>query len=385
MTRTRFPAAPTLLAGVLALGLAACEEKKPAPAAGAVAPPPAVLVVTAAEQPVTQGTEFVGRVEALERVDIRARVTGFLRERTFVEGQMVQAGDMIFQIEPEPFEAEVALKQASIDRARAELHNAELQVARGRELVRTNAIPQSTLDQRIAEQQTAAAALSGAQAELQRAKIQLGYTQIVSPIAGRIGRAALTQGNVVGPDSGVLTAVVRQDMMRVSFPVTQRQILEFRRKAAANAVDQVQVKLKLSDGSSFDQVGKVNFLDVQTDRATDSVLVQAVFPNPQALLSDGQFVGVLVEAEAPKQAILIPQSAVQIDQAGAFLLVVGEGNKVEQRRVRLGRGPAGQQVVEEGLAPGTRVITEGAQRARPGAVVAPRPAAPMLGQAPKAG
>jgi membrane fusion protein, multidrug efflux system len=377
--------APRLVpASLLVLAIAGCDEKKPAPAAGA-APPPAVLVVTAAEQPVTQGTEFVGRVEALERVDIRARVTGFLRERTFVEGQVVQAGDMIFQIEPEPFEAEVALKQAAIDRARAELHNAELQVARGRELIRTNAIPQSTLDQRIAEQQTAAAAVSGAQAELQRAQIQLGYTQIVSPIAGRIGRAALTPGNVVGPDSGVLTSVVRQDQMRVAFPVTQRQILDFRRKAAGQAVEQVQVRVRLSDGTTFDQVGKVNFLDVQTDKATDSVLVQALFPNPQALLSDGQFVGVVVEAEAPKQAILIPQSAVQVDQAGAFLLVVGEGNKVEQKRVKLGRGPTGQQVVEEGLAVGALVITEGAQRARPGAVVAPRPAPPMLGQAAKAG
>jgi membrane fusion protein (multidrug efflux system) len=377
--------APRLvLASLLVLAIAGCDEKKPAPAAGA-APPPAVLVVTAAEQPVTQGTEFVGRVEALERVDIRARVTGFLRERTFVEGQVVQAGDMIFQIEPEPFEAEVALKQAAIDRARAELHNAELQVARGRELIRTNAIPQSTLDQRIAEKQTAAAAVSGAQAELQRAQIQLGYTQIVSPIAGRIGRAALTPGNVVGPDSGVLTSVVRQDQMRVAFPVTQRQILDFRRKAAGQAVEQVQVRVRLSDGTTFDQVGKVNFLDVQTDKATDSVLVQALFPNPQALLSDGQFVGVVVEAEAPKQAILIPQSAVQVDQAGAFLLVVGEGNKVEQKRVKLGRGPTGQQVVEEGLAVGALVITEGAQRARPGAVVAPRPAPPMLGQAAKAG
>lgn len=384
MIRTRFPAASSMLAGLLALGLAACDDKKPAPAAGA-APPPAVLVVTATEQPVTQGTEFVGRVEALERVDIRARVTGFLRERTFVEGQMVKAGDMIFEIEREPFEAEVALRQAAVDRARAELHNAELQVARGRELIRTNAIPQSTLDQRIAEQQTAAAAVSGATAELQRARIQLDYTRIVSPIAGRIGRAAVTPGNVVGPDSGVLTSVVRQDQMRVAFPVTQRQILEFRRKAAGNAVDQVVVKLRLSDGSTFDQVGKVNFLDVQTDKATDSVLVQALFPDPKALLSDGQFVGVVVEAEAPKQAILIPQSAVQVDQAGAFLLVVGEGNKVEQRRVKLGRGPTGQQTVEEGLAAGTLVITEGAQRARPGSVVAPRPAPPLLGQAAKAG
>jgi membrane fusion protein (multidrug efflux system) len=357
------------------IALAGCDEKPPAPAAAA--PPAAVLVVTAAQQPVTQGTEFVGRVEALERVDIRARVTGFLRERTFVEGQVVRANDMIFEIEREPFEADAAIKQAAVERAQAELNNATLQVTRGRELIRTNTIPQATLDQRIADQQTAAAGVSGAVAELQRANIQLGYTRILSPIAGRIGRAALTPGNVVGPDSGVLTVVVRQDQMRVVFPVSQRQLLEFRRHVASAARGNLRVTLRLPDGSTYAETGQVNFLDVQTDRTTDSVLVQAEFANPQAILSDGQFVGVVVETEAPKQAILIPQAAVQIDQAGPFVLVVGEGNKVEQKRVKLSRGPAGQQVVEDGLAAGALVITEGAQRARPGSVVAPRPASPL--------
>jgi membrane fusion protein (multidrug efflux system) len=241
--------------------------------------------------------------------------------------------------------------------------------------VRTNAIPRATLDQRVADQGVAAAALSGARADLQQAEINLGYTEIRSPIVGRIGRAAITRGNVVGPDSGVLTVVVRQDPIRATFPVTQRQLLDLRRQARGQGPEAVRVRLRLPDGSLYDQAGRVNFIDVQTDRTTDSALVQAEIPNPDNLLSDGQFVGVIVEGEEPRQAVVIPQSAVQIDQAGSFVLVVGEGNKVELRRVRLGRGPAGMATVEGGLDPGALVITEGAQRARPGAAVAPQPAA----------
>jgi membrane fusion protein (multidrug efflux system) len=172
----------------------------------------------------------------------------------------------------------------------------------------------------------------------------------------------------------VLTVVVRQDPIRAVFPVSQRQLLELRRQYQGQGMDAVRVRVRLPDGSSYQELGHVNFIDVRTDRATDTALVQAQIANPDGILSDGQFVGIQVEGKEPQQAVVIPQSAVQIDQAGPFVLVVGEGNKVEQRRVRLGRGPAGQSVVESGLEPGTLVVTEGAQRARPGAVVAPRPA-----------
>ena len=245
---------------------------------------------------------------------------------------------------------------------------------RGRELVRTNAIPRATLDQRVAEQGMAAATLSGAKADLRLAEVNLGYTEIRSPIQGRVGRASITRGNVVGPDAGVLTVVVRQDPIRATFPVSQRQLLEIRRTFQGQGPETVRVSVRLPDGSTFGQIGRVNFIDVQTDRATDTALVQAQIPNPDGILSDGQFVGLTVESEEAQQVLVIPQSAVQIDQAGPFVLVVGDGNKVEQRRVRLSRGPAGRAVVESGIEPGTLVITEGAQRARPGTVVAPRPA-----------
>lgn len=374
-----------LLVATVALTQTICGGVSAQPAAP---PAPAVLVARAEQRPVAEGAEFIGRVEALERVDIRARVTGFLRERTFNEGQNVKAGDLLFLIEPEPFEAEVASRQAQLEGAQASLNNANLQVTRGRELVTSNAIPRSTLDQRIADQQVAAAQVSQAQAALQQARIQLGYTRIATPIQGRVGRATLTPGNVVGPDSGVLTTVVHDDTMRVLFPVTQRQLLNLRRVAAERGGLALVMRVRLPDGSLYEKPGQISFINVTTDSSTDSTLVQAVVPNPDGLLTDGQVVGVRVETETPREALVIPQSAVQLDQAGAFVLTVGEGNRVEAKRVRLGRQTAGLATVEEGLQPGAMVITEGAQRARPGVVVTPRPAPelPMTGHvAPRAG
>ena len=372
-----------LLPAAFLLLLGGCDEKEQASSQPAAQQPaPTVVVVPASRQPVTQAAEFVGRVEALEKVEIRARVTGFLRDRHFQEGQVVQEGALLFTIEREPFEADAAAKQAKIESAQAELANATYQVERGRELIRTNTIPRATLDQRVAEQGVAAAAVSGARADLGLAQINLGYTEIRSPITGRVGRAAITRGNVVGPEAGVLTVVVRQDPIRVTFPVSQRQLLDLRRQYEGQGMDAVRVRVRLPDGSLYPESGRVNFIDVRTDRATDTALVQAEIANPGNILSDGQFVGIQVEGKEPQQAVVIPQSAVQIDQAGPFVLVVGDGNKVEQRRVRLSRGPSGQSVVESGLEPGTLVVTEGAQRARPGAVVAPRPAS---GDLPAAG
>ncbi len=358
--------------------LVACDEKQPA-ARQQAGPPPAVFVTPVARQAVNAGVDFIGRVEALEKVEVRARVAGFLREVTFVEGQVVKAGDMIYEIEREPFAAQVALAQAQVERAEADAKNASLQAQRGRELVRTNTIAQSTQDQRVADADSASANVSARRAELTSAKIQLDYTRILAPIEGRIGRSAVTPGNVVGPNTGVLTTIVRQSPMRVIFPVSQRAILEWRRGTPDQSFDAIQARIRLADGSLYDQTGKLNFIDVKTDRATDSVLVQAIFDNPKAILSDGQFVTVLVEAKQAEQTLVIPQSAVQVDQTGPYVLVVGADNKVSVKRVKLGRGESGLAAVQEGLAEGEKVITEGAQRARPGAAVAPRPAEAMPG------
>lgn len=358
-----------LLASPL-LVMAACDEAPPAaPQAGA---PPSVVVARVEQRPVAQGAEFIGRVEAIDRLDVRARVTGFLYARHFTEGDRVKAGDPLFTIEQAPFQAEVALRQAQVQRAEAELRNASVQVQRGRELVRTNNIPQSELDARIAAEGQAQGELAAAQAQLEQARIQLGYTEIRAVFDGRAGRSPLSPGNVVGPETGVLVTIVRDDPIRVTFPVTQRELLRVRRSGGAGG-EGIQVLVRLPDGTLLDTPGRLEFLDVTANRSTDSVLVQAVVPNPQRLLTDGQAVTVVLRETEPQQAIVIPQSAVQIDQQGPFVLVVGADNKVEVRRVKLARGPAGQNVVTEGLEPGQLIIVEGSQRARPGEPVTPRP------------
>jgi membrane fusion protein (multidrug efflux system) len=380
---------PVVLALTLPL-LPGCKEETPPARQQAAAPPAAVFVTRVERQPISRGADFIGRVEAIDRVDILARVTGFLQARHFNEGDSVKAGQLLFTLEQPPFAAEVALRRAQLDSARADLANATTQVTRGRELVKTNAIPQATLDDRITAEAESKAKVAAAEAQLQQAQINYDYTEIRAPFDGRAGRSPLSPGNVVSPSSGTLVTIVRDDPIRISFPVTQRQLLNFRRNAGAGASEQIKVRVRLPDGTMLDSTGRFDFIDVTTNRATDSVMVQAMIPNPQKLLVDGQAVTVVVEAGDPEQAIVIPQSALQIDQAGSFVLIVGAENKVEVKRVKTTRGLGGQLVVTEGLEIGQMVITEGAQRARPGAAVAPQPApttpsGAMPGTAPRRG
>jgi membrane fusion protein (multidrug efflux system) len=382
-------ALPLVLALTLPL-LPGCKEETTPARQQAAAPPAAVFVARVERQAISRGADFIGRVEAIDRVDILARVTGFLQARHFNEGDAVKAGQLLFTLEQPPFAAEVSLRRAQLDSARADLANATTQVTRGRELVKTNAIPQATLDDRITAEAESRAKVAGAEAQLQQAQINYDYTEIRAPFDGRAGRSPLSPGNVVSPGSGTLVTIVRDDPIRISFPVTQRQLLNFRRNAGTGASDQIKVSVRLPDGSMLDSTGRFDFIDVTTNRATDSVLVQAMIPNPQKYLVDGQAVTVVVETGDPEQAIVIPQSALQIDQAGSFVLIVGAENKVEVKRVKTTRGLGGQLVVTEGLEIGQMVITEGAQRARPGAAVAPQPApttpgGTMPGTAPRRG
>jgi membrane fusion protein (multidrug efflux system) len=382
-------ALPVVLALTLAF-LPGCKEETAPARQQAAAPPAAVFVSRVERQAISRGADFIGRVEAIDRVDIVARVTGFLQARHFNEGDAVKAGQLLFTLEQPPFAAEVALRRAQLDSARADLANATTQVTRGRELVKTNAIPQATLDDRITAEAESKAKVAAAEAQLQQAEINYGYTEIRAPFDGRAGRSPLSPGNVVSPNAGTLVTIVRDDPIRISFPVTQRQLLQVRRGGGTDGAERIKVRVRLPDGTMLDSTGRFDFIDVTTNRATDSVLVQAMIPNPQKYLVDGQAVTVVVEAGDPEQAIVIPQSALQIDQAGSFVLVVGAENKVEVKRVKTTRGLGGQMVVTEGLEIGQMVITEGAQRARPGAVVAPQPApsvpsGSMPGSAPRRG
>jgi membrane fusion protein, multidrug efflux system len=364
-----------LVLGAAALLLAACEQQAETGAPAAAAPPPSVTVMTVKPTDVTPQAQFNGRIVAVDTVDLRARVTGFLQQREFVEGADVAAGDLLFVLEKDQYQAVVDQRQAEVASAEAKKANTAAQLARGEELVKNGNIPKSEVDLRRADDQMAAASIQEAQAALEQAKIDLGYTEIRAPLAGRIGRAAFSVGNLVAPDSGVLATIVSQDPTYVTFPVSQRQLMEYRRERG-DAGPPV-VRAVLPDGTLYDQPGKIDFLGVQVDQGTDTVTVRAELPNPDRMLVDGQFVGVRVEAGAPEPALTVPQAALQVDQAGPYVLVVGADDKVEARRVTLGDAAAGTSaVVKEGLKEGERVIVEGVQKVRPGMVVAATEAPP---------
>lgn len=353
--------------------------------------PPAVGVVTVERRPVTESTEFVGRVEAPERVELRARVTGFLQERLFREGQEVKAGDVLFRLERAPFEAEVARAQATVASAEAELQNANISLARARELVRTSAGTQVRVDDATAAQRSAQASLLGAQAQLRVAQINLGYTEISAPIDGKIGRSTFSVGSVVGANSEALATIVSQDPMRVAFPVNLRTGTELRdRYASRGGAEATRVRIRLVTGAIYGQIGRIDFIDPQVDRNTDTVLVRAVMPNPargaspgpeggvDRELIDGMFVTVFVEGAQPVSTVVIPRSAVLQDQQGNYVFALDAENKAARRPVTLGRSIADQVVIERGLEGGERVVVEGVQRVRPGQPVQPGPATAPL-------
>lgn len=355
---------------VLGIGglLGQAEAQAPQP------PAPAVLVAPAAMRDIARGQEFVGRIRAMDRVDIRARVTGVLGPRQFRDGDNVTEGQLLFLIEPAPFAAAVAERRAAVAGAQATQRTAQLQVERGRDLVQSRTLPQAQQDEREATLLRAQADVQMAEAKLQEAEINLSYTRITSPIAGRIGDAGVSPGALIGPDSGVLVTVVRQDPLWVTFNVSQRQIIAIRRVEGDNTA--VVARLRLADGTMYDQTGQIDFIGVQADGNTDTIPVRATFPNPNRLLADGMSVRIRIEAAAPEHVLAIPQSAIAVDQAGQYVLVVGQDNRAELRRIRAEAQRDGTAIVREGLREGDSVIVQGQARVRPGMVVAPSPAQP---------
>ncbi len=369
-------AAAVGLFGVLVLTLTGCEPASEAPgSAAAPPPPPAVGVAPVREREITPSTEFVARVEAIDAVDLAARVQGFLEERAFDEGAMVQAGALLFRIEREPFEANVAARNADVERTTATLTNARLQRERLEPLIARGGATQAQLDAAIAAEQEARAARDAAQAALQRAEIELGYTEIRAPFTGRIGRVPFAVGAVVGPQSGPLARLVRVDPIFVNIPVNDRTMLAVRRMQDPS--EQFRPYVRLADGSMIEEPGRFEFSDPEVDPTTDTVRVRATFDNADELLLNGQFVTVVSRAAQPETALVVPQIAVQQDQAGRLVLVVTPENKVELVRVSLGARVDTDWIVESGLQIGQAVIVEGLQKARPGMLVEPTPATPV--------
>ncbi|WP_298356202.1 efflux RND transporter periplasmic adaptor subunit [Rhodoblastus sp.] len=333
--------------------------------------PVRVGVVPAEMKEVTKGAAFVGRVDAVEKVDIRARVKGYLRAVKFKEGQAVKVGEPLFEIEPDLFKADVEQAQGALERAEAAKTLAAIQLQRASELLAKQAGTAVQRDQAAASDQQAAGGVLSARANLDTAKINLGYTSITSPINGRIGMTNVTAGNVVGPDSGVLATIVSEDPIYVTFPVSQREFMRVTGDARSK-LDNVGASLIFADGATYGQTGKVDFVDVKVDRATDTITLRAVFPNPDGVLRDGQLVRVQLASDKPQSAMVVPQSALLADKDGVYVFVVEDG-KAAIRRVKTGAEAGNDVVVADGLSQGDLVIVEGLTNVRPGARVTASP------------
>ncbi|MFB0488813.1 membrane fusion protein (multidrug efflux system) [Methylobacterium sp. OAE515] len=346
-------------------------------AAAETAPAAALPVGTVAAQKkaIDTALDFVGRVEAVSRVEVRARVTGYLDAVLFKEGELVAEGAPLYRIEPDLFEAAVRQAEGALERTRAAETLAAIQLQRAQDLLDRNSGTVVARDQARAALEQSQGAVMGDEASLRTAQINLGYTKILSPIAGRIGRTSVTKGNVVGPDSGVLTSIVSQDPMYVAFPVSQREFLRVQQSGAHLDRSKIAVRIQFSDGTTYDQLGRVNFVNISVDRTTDTVLVRASMPNPAGTLRDGQLVKVALQTGAPVEKVMVPQAALIADQGGVYVFVVEDGRAVI-RRVKLGSGGTGPDaIVDEGLSGGELVIVDGLQRVRPGIAVRANPIA----------
>jgi membrane fusion protein, multidrug efflux system len=335
------------------------------------APPPAVTVKQVMKRDVADTVTFIGRVVAIDKVEVVARVPGFIQERNFTEGQIVKKGDLLFRIEQDTYKAAVDQQSANLAKAKATEVNANLQLKRNQELVKTQAATQATVDQLAAAEQGAQADILQAQALLEQARINLGYTEIHSPIDGKIGIANFTVGNLVQPSSGSLATIVSQDPIYVTFQPSEADVIAYKRRLAeaGGKNPHLNVHIKLPDGTIYPHPGLTNLLDVQVQPNTDTVTVRAQLPNPEGLLIPGGVVSVIVERGAPQQSLLVPQSAVLLDQAGHYVMVVDDAKKVEERRITTGGEQGRDVVVTHGLKEGELIIVEGVQKVRPGQVV----------------
>jgi membrane fusion protein, multidrug efflux system len=360
----------------------------PAGAQPAPAGPPAVGVVRAERQQITQTDEFIGRIQAVGRVALVARVSAFLEKRLFVEGAEVKKGDLLYQLEQPPFQAQVENNKANVAQLEAQHRNAQLTLERAQYLLKTVAGQQSNVDSALASERSLAAQIEGAKAQLQIAEINLGYTEIRAPIDGKISATDVTEGNVVSPTSGTLANLVSQDPMYVLYPVSVRAGLDLRnRYDPKGGFNVVVLKIRLPDGRIYGQDGKLDYISPTVATNTDTIMARGVIPNPllpgvppgapaPRELFDGEFVTVMVEGVEPITVLAIPRAAVLSDQQGDYVFVVDAQNKAQQRRIQLGQSTPSTAVVTNGLTEGELVISEGLQRVRPGQTVSPSPATP---------
>jgi len=386
--RRRLWAAGTLLTVLAAVagavfGLRSTDvEASPVPAAPSASP---VSVASVVENEVAAWDEFSGRLEAIERVDVRSRVAGAVQSVHFREGALVKAGDLLVTIDPAPYAAEVERAEAQVAAAEARVAHARSERDRARRLWDEQAIAQRELDERVSAQLEADASLRAARAALQTARLSLGYTQVRAPVAGRVGRIEVTVGNLVaaGPGAPVLTTLVSVSPIYASFDADEQVVaralqgLEGEGGASARAlIERIPVQMGTAAQSDTPFTGRLQLVDNQVDARSGTVRVRAVFDNRDGALMPGQFARLRMGQARSARALLVSERAIGTDQSKKYVMVVDAESRAQYREVKLGSHVDGLRIVTEGLRAGDRVIVNGLQRVRPGAPVAPK-AVPM--------
>jgi membrane fusion protein, multidrug efflux system len=396
-SRPRGPAARAVggvvaaLAVLLAAAATGAEGAGPSAPVAAAAPPVEVGVVTVTPATVGLVTELPGRTEASRVAQVRARAAGILQRITFREGSDVKAGQMLFEIDASPYRATLASAQAALARAEANLLQARAQAERYKPLLDANAVSQQDYVNAVAAQKQAEADVASGRAAVQTAQINLGYATVTSPIAGRIGRALVTEGALVGQGEATQLALVQQiDPLYVNFTQPAAEVMRLRgaiatgRYQSADASGAVAVSVLLEDGSTYPLRGKLLFSDLSVDPSSDQITLRAEVPNPKGVLLPGLYVRVRLEQAKLASAILLPQQAVQRGSTGDTVIVVGADGKTALRPVKISLGQDRQWVVLDGLAAGEQVVIDGFQKMRPNAAVKPVPWQPAASAAPAA-
>lgn len=363
------------LAAVLAVLVGCSESKSVRPGAPPLAE---VGVLQPVERVVPEWQVYTGRLEAVDRVDVRARVTGFVERVNFEEGALVARGDLLCTLDPRTFVAERDAARARVEEAEARLGLARSEAERVQGLIASRAVSREELEQRTREVDTAEASLSAARAALQSAELDLEFTRVVAPVAGRVGRELITAGNLVSGGSGsatVLTTILSINPIYFRFPIDEPAALRLR--GIVDASDEpVPVELQLTGREDFEHRGRLDFLDNRIDEETGTLMVRAVFDNPGGSLVPGAFGRIRLQLDPPEPRLLVPEKALGVDQTQQILMVLGDGDVVERRVVTTGPLADGWRVIRSGVDRDDRVIVEGLLSARPGSKVSPQPLEP---------
>ncbi|MRI32043.1 efflux transporter periplasmic adaptor subunit [Endozoicomonas sp. OPT23] len=353
--------------------LLACDDQKPQQHQ---MPPPAVSIINITEQPVGSHKEYVARAEASKTVDLKARVEGFLIKRNFIEGQMVEKNQLLFQIDKKPFQASLKKAEADLASAKAELNTARKSLIRNKDLFRKGHLSQASLDKAVSAEAQALASVEVAEAGVETARLNLEYTEIHAPFKGEVGLAKYSVGNLVNSGSDSLAQLTSIDPVYVNFQVNEKTVINhLQSDAGKNDLTEdnkrYDIRLRLPNDKMYSKLGKLNFANTKIDETTGTLTLRAAFPNPDGVVVPGLYVTLIVDSREKVPHVVIPQAAVQENQSGYFVLVVSSDNKVQSRLTKMGRRIGPMWVVDSGLKPGEQLIVEGLQKVRNGVTVSP--------------